>query len=217
MNRPELPLVLRRHPLVAVLRARAAGAYRPVVDALVDGGVRAIELTLTTPGTLEELPELRAALPADVSLGVGTVMFPDQARAAVQCGADFLVTPSFSPDLAAVVPLLGVPVIPGGLTPSELQAGWMAGAAAVKLFPASAVDPDYLRQLHGPFPGLPVVPSGGIDAAGAVSWKRAGAVAVSIGGPLLQDAFAGGDLRALARRAGELLRDLAAVSDGAAG
>ncbi len=217
MNRPELPLVLRQHPLVAVLRAGAANAYRPVVDALVDGGVRAIELTLTTPDTLEELPSLRAGLPAEVSLGVGTVITPDQARTAVERGANFLVTPSFGPELAAIVPSLGVPVIPGGLTPSELQSGWTAGAAAVKLFPASAVGPDYLGQLHGPFPYLPVIPSGGIDAAGAVAWRRAGAVAVSIGSPLLQDAFTGGDLGALTQRASKLLRDLATVSDEAAG
>lgn len=95
----------------------------------------------------------------------------------------------------------GVPIVPGGMTPTELFASWSAGASAVKVFPAGQVGPGYLKDLRGPFPDLVAVPSGGVDLAGAEAWLRAGAVAVSVGGPLLGDAFAGGDLSALRERA----------------
>ncbi|MDQ0925627.1 2-keto-3-deoxy-6-phosphogluconate aldolase [Pseudarthrobacter sp. W1I19] len=94
-----------------------------------------------------------------------------------------------------------VPVYPGGLTPTELLAGWNAGATAVKVFPASVVGPGYLAQLRGPFPDLQVIPSGGVGIGEAPAWINAGALAVSMGGPLLQDAFDDGDLDALVLRA----------------
>lgn len=216
MTRLDPPAALTTHPLLVVLRAPAASAYRPVIDALVDGGIRAVEVTLTTPDTLDAFPELRASFPDEVAIGVGTVTHPAEAREAVVRGADFLVTPSFDAALAQALPSLSIPVIAGGLTPSELHAAWVAGASAVKLFPASTVGAGYLRQVHGPFPGLPVIPSGGIDSDGAVTWMRAGAIAVSVGGPLLQDAFDGGDLAALAQRCRELLGDIVQAREGAA-
>ena len=215
MIRLEPPAALIAHPLLVVLRAPSASGYRAVIDALVDGGIRAVELPLTTPDTLDALPELRASLPDEVSIGVGTVTRSAQAREAIDRGADFLVTPSFDADLAQALPGLSAPVIAGGLTPSELHTAWAAGAAAVKVFPAATVGPDYLRQLQGPFPRLPVIPSGGIDADGAVAWMRAGAIAVSVGGPLLQDAFGGGDLVALAQRCRRLLRSIVHAREGA--
>ena len=99
-----------------------------------------------------------------------------------------------------------IPVFPGGLTPTELFAGWRAGATAVKIFPASTVGPGYIAQLRGPFPDLAVVPSGGVEIEDAPGWIRAGALAVSLGGPLIGDAFKGGDLSELTRRAGRVSR-----------
>jgi 2-dehydro-3-deoxyphosphogluconate aldolase / (4S)-4-hydroxy-2-oxoglutarate aldolase len=93
-----------------------------------------------------------------------------------------------------------VPIVPGGLTPTELFASWSAGAAAVKIFPANQVGPGYLKDLRGPFPGIAAVPSGGVDLLGAKAWLEAGAAAVSVGGPLLGDALRGGDLDALRDR-----------------
>ncbi|MDF2667237.1 MAG: 2-dehydro-3-deoxyphosphogluconate aldolase, partial [Microbacterium sp.] len=95
----------------------------------------------------------------------------------------------------------GMPIVPGGLTPTELFASWSAGASAVKVFPAGQVGPGYLKDLRGPFPAIAVVPSGGVDADSAAAWLAAGAVAVSVGGPLLGDAFRGGDLGELRERA----------------
>lgn len=192
---------LRENPVIAVLRAEHAREYEPVVDALVRGGVRSIELTLSTEGVFEVLPELSSRFGADAEIGVGTVTTAGQARRALDGGAQFLVTPAMTLPVVAAAVARGVPVFPGGLTPTELLSGWEAGATAVKVFPASAVGPGYVSQLRGPFPGLQVVPSGGVGIEDAADWIGAGALAVSLGGPLLQDAFRGGDLDGLRDRA----------------
>ena len=187
--------------VVAVLRARAAGDYPAVVEVLVDAGIRSIELTLTTPGTLDVLPAIVAAVGSAAEVGVGTVLSGDDAERALARGAAFLVTPTVRPAVIAAAVGAGRPVYPGALTPTEVEADWSAGASAVKVFPASVVGPAYLRALAGPFPGVLAMPSGGVAVDDAPAWLAAGAIAVSLGGELLGDAFRGGDLRALADRA----------------
>ncbi|WP_345710980.1 bifunctional 4-hydroxy-2-oxoglutarate aldolase/2-dehydro-3-deoxy-phosphogluconate aldolase, partial [Kineococcus glutinatus] len=186
--------------LVAVLRADDAARYRPVVEVLVAEGVSCIELTLTTPGTLDVLAELAAAVP-QAEVGVGTVLRPEDARRAADAGARFLVTPNAGTEVVRAGVERGLPVYAGAMTPSEAYSNWSAGAAAVKVFPAATVTADFVKHLHGPFPGMPVVPSGGVGIGDIGAWLRAGAVAVSLGGPLLGDALAGGDLDALRGRA----------------
>jgi 2-dehydro-3-deoxyphosphogluconate aldolase / (4S)-4-hydroxy-2-oxoglutarate aldolase len=189
------------NPVVAVLRARDASMYAPVVETLAENGVLSIELTLTTPRALEVLPELLARLAGSAEIGVGTVLNERQASACIEAGAQFLVTPTTLPVVVHAGLAAGVQTFPGALTPTELSAGWEAGATAVKLFPASTVGPDYLAQLRGPFPQIPVLPSGGISIDDVPAWIAAGAVGVSMGGPLVGDALSGGDLKALAERA----------------
>lgn len=188
-------------PVIAVLRAQHASAYGPVVEALIDGGVRSIELTLSTEGVLDVLPGLVDTYADHACIGVGTVTDQAEVAALVAAGASFLVTPVTDVVVVAAALNAGVPIVPGGLTPSELFSGWKAGAPAVKVFPASQLGPGYISALHGPFPGLRVIPSGGIGVDDAAAWLEAGALAVSLGGPLLQDAFAGGSLPALSQRA----------------
>lgn len=204
--RPAVPHRLREVPVVVVLRAQQASEYAPVIEALADAGVRSIELTLSTGGVLEELPALVDRFSSRADIGVGTITEEWEASAAIDGGAVYLVTPTANHDVVSLAAARGVPVFPGGLTPTELHSGWRSGAAAVKLFPASAVGPGYLSQLAGPFPHLPVIPSGGITIAEAPGWIAAGSIAVSIGGPLLQDAFKGGSLTDLTRRARDLVR-----------
>ncbi|QDQ94872.1 bifunctional 4-hydroxy-2-oxoglutarate aldolase/2-dehydro-3-deoxy-phosphogluconate aldolase [Rhodococcus sp. WB9] len=186
--------------VIAVLRAAHADRYAPVVNVLAENGVRAVELTMSTPGTLESLSSIRRAAPDGVEIGVGTVTTVDQARAALDVGADFLVTPTTNLDVIATAVRAGVPIYPGGFTPTELWTGWNAGATAVKLFPASVVGPEYIGHLRGPFPTIQVVPSGGVGIDDVPAWFAAGAAAVSLGGPLIGDALRGGDLRQLAER-----------------
>jgi 2-dehydro-3-deoxyphosphogluconate aldolase/(4S)-4-hydroxy-2-oxoglutarate aldolase len=187
--------------LIVVARAQRAEVYDAVLDVLIDAGIRSVELTLTTPGTFDRLPHLLAQYGDVADLGVGTVTNAADLGRAVDAGASYLVTPITSAAFVQQATDAGVPIVPGGLTPTELFASWSAGASAVKIFPAGQVGPAYLKDLRGPFPDLVTVPSGGVDLAGAAAWLQAGAVAVSVGGPLLGDAFSGGDLVALRDRA----------------
>lgn len=187
--------------VVAVLRAAHAREYAPIIEALERGGVRSIELTLSTAGVFEELPVLLERFGSTVEIGVGTVTSARDAEAALDRGSAFVVTPTTDPAVVTACTCRAVPVYPGGLTPTELHTGWQAGATAVKVFPASVVGPGYLAQLRGPFPDLEIVPSGGVSIDDAPAWIAAGALAVSLGGPLLGDAFAGGDLSELTARA----------------
>ncbi|WP_407358916.1 bifunctional 4-hydroxy-2-oxoglutarate aldolase/2-dehydro-3-deoxy-phosphogluconate aldolase [Microbacterium sp. LTA6] len=187
--------------LIVVARAQRATDYDAVLDVLVDAGIRSVELTLTTPGTFGHLPRLLERFGDAIDLGVGTVTNSDDLARAIDAGADYIVTPITSTAFVTQAKDAGVPIVPGGLTPTELFASWSAGASAVKIFPAGQVGPSYLKDLRGPFPDLVAVPSGGVGLAGAEAWLRSGAVAVSVGGPLLGDAFNGGDLQALRERA----------------
>lgn len=201
ISRPAPSAVLRETRAVAVLRASHASDYAPVIEALQRGGVLSIELTLSTPGVWDELPVLRDRFEDSLEIGVGTVTEAAEAEAALDLGAAYIVTPVTDPAVITACVSRGVPVYPGGLTPTELHAGWKLGATAVKVFPASTVGAGYVSQLRGPFPDIEVIPSGGVNIEDVPGWIRAGALAVSLGGPLLGDAFKGGDLQELTARA----------------
>jgi 2-dehydro-3-deoxyphosphogluconate aldolase / (4S)-4-hydroxy-2-oxoglutarate aldolase len=171
------------HRLVAVVRVRRPELLEPTVDALVEGGVEAVELTFTTPGLEPELTRTRERHPG-MLLGAGTIRDPEQARTAAAAGADFLVTPHLERGLLDACLATGVPTLPGVFTPSEVAAALGAGAQLVKLFPAATAGPAHLRALLGPFPGLRVVPTGGIGLGDMRAWLEAGAHAVGVGGEL---------------------------------
>jgi 2-dehydro-3-deoxyphosphogluconate aldolase / (4S)-4-hydroxy-2-oxoglutarate aldolase len=190
-------------PVVAILRAADAGRFLEVGRVLYEGGVRAIEVTLTSAGALDAFGRLAEELPGDAMLGVGTVRSAADAEAAVAARAAHPVASDFHPDMVAFAVQRGVPVVPGGLTPTEIAAAWAAGATAVKVFPVSAVGgPAYLRAVGAPLPEVPLVPTGGVGLGDIGAYLAAGAAAVGIGSPLLGDAGdPGGDLDALADRA----------------
>lgn len=197
--------------VIAVLRADAADQYHEVCAALVSAGVSSIELTLTTPGTLEVLPELSRALGEDVELGVGTVLTQKDAATAIQNGAKYLVTPNVNLDVINLGVEMNTPVLAGAFSPTEAAAAWSAGASAVKLFPAVILGPAYIGHLRGPFPGLEAIPSGGVSLDGIGEWIAAGARAVSLGGPLLGRAFTDHDMGALKARASSALERVQAA------
>ncbi len=198
-TKPSARLVAQ--PIVAVLRADRPEDYDAVVDTLIEAGVTSIELTLTTPGTLDHLPSLLARTRGSADVGIGTITTIEQATAALDIGADYLVTPIT--DIAVIARAVdrSVPIFPGAMTPTEVHAAWSAGATAVKLFPADTVGAAFGAHLRGPFPDLEFIPSGGIKLTDIEGWFRAGALAVSLGGPLIGDALRGGSLKALAQRA----------------
>ena len=139
--------------------------------------------------------EAVAACGADIAIGAGTVLSIEDAGLAVDAGATFLVMPTTDTELVAWAAARGIPAFPGAATPTEILAAWRAGAAAVKLFPASALGPSFVRECLGPFPDIPLVPTGGVTAETAGAFITAGAIAVGLGSWLVGDGAADGVTR----------------------
>jgi 2-dehydro-3-deoxyphosphogluconate aldolase/(4S)-4-hydroxy-2-oxoglutarate aldolase len=180
---------LRAARVIAVVRADDCQEAIDIAEALVGGGFGAIELTFTTPGVDAALAEVRQRLGDKLLLGAGTITTPEQAHAAAQAGADFLVCPHLDERLLASMLATGLLAVPGVMSPSEVATALRTGATVVKLFPASTVGIGHLKALYGPFPGLQVIPTGGISPATAGGWLSAGALAVGLGGELLPTAL----------------------------
>lgn len=185
--RSAIPQALVETRLMAILRAPDATTLEPVAHALASAGVRCLEVTLTGTGALDVVRRLRTALPADVLVGAGSVVTGDQARAAIDAGAEFLVSPATDVEVIEAAVLAGVGVYPGAWTASEVVRAWQLGATAVKLFPCSTGGPEHLRQLAAPLPHIPLVAVGGVTAGNAADYLAAGAVAVGIGSALTKD------------------------------
>lgn len=212
--RPAVTPQLATTGVVAILRAPSAERFLDVATTLAGTGVTCCEVTLTTTGALDAISLLRDRLPGSVSLGAGTVTTPDEADAALDAGAEFLVSPGV--DVAVIERALqrGAPCYPGAWTATEILVAWNAGATAVKLFPAATGGPDHVRHLRGPLPHIPLVPTGGVGIDDIPAYLRAGAVAVGLGGPLLGDSVTRQDddaLSALAQRARQALDAVASA------
>ncbi|HEX6445862.1 MAG TPA: bifunctional 4-hydroxy-2-oxoglutarate aldolase/2-dehydro-3-deoxy-phosphogluconate aldolase [Streptosporangiales bacterium] len=204
MTPEELRDALRMHRLLAIVRGREPDAALRTAVTLVECGVRLVEVSLSTPDAVAVIAQAREEIGASGLLGAGTVLEPGDVRRVADAGAAYVVTPAHT-RAEAVAHELGLPVLAGAFTPSEILAAHDAGAAAVKLFPASLHGPAYLRALRDPFPHVPIVPVGGVDAEAAYAYLQAGAVAVGVGTPLVGDAASGGSLDGLRKRAGEFV------------
>ncbi|GAA4596520.1 bifunctional 4-hydroxy-2-oxoglutarate aldolase/2-dehydro-3-deoxy-phosphogluconate aldolase [Planotetraspora phitsanulokensis] len=190
---------LTERRLLAIVRGTDADAALRTVITLAEGGVEFIEVSLVTPDALRVIRDARQALGESAGLGAGTVVTADDARAAADAGASYLVTPAVS-EAVRTGRDLGLPVLAGALTPTEAVTALGEGATAVKLFPASLGGVRHLRALRDPFPHIPFVPVGGVGVAEARDYLAADAVAVGVGSPLVGDAAAGGSLDALRER-----------------
>jgi len=175
---------LRKARVVIVVRADDASNAVAIAEALVDGGLVAVELTYTTPGAGAAIEKARSRLDDRILLGAGTLTTPEQVGEAVAAGADFLVSPHLNRGLLNTMLESGRLALPGVLTPSEVAAAFADGAEAVKLFPASSGGIAHLQALFGPFPEIKVVPTGGIAPEDVGAWLEAGAWAVGVGGKL---------------------------------
>ena len=179
----ELLTALAHARIIAVVRTPDAASAIRTAEALIEGGIRAIELTFTTADVERAARAIANAHP-DITLGIGTITTAEQATTAANAGATFLVSPASPAELVHNMVATGRTVIAGCLTPTEILSATHAGAHAIKIFPADAVAPSYLAALHGPFPHLQLIPTGGIKPTDAESWLQAGAIAVGIGGQL---------------------------------
>ncbi|TFB76679.1 bifunctional 4-hydroxy-2-oxoglutarate aldolase/2-dehydro-3-deoxy-phosphogluconate aldolase [Cryobacterium glaciale] len=194
MPHPDRLLELREAGIVAVLRAPNTEAALRAVDALIAGGITAIEVTYSTPEPARVIREIIRNHGDAVYIGAGTIVHPGQAREVAEAGARFLVSPGTAPSLAAEMIATGGVVMLGAMTPSEVMLATSLGADAIKIFPASLGGPAYLGSLRGPFPEVPLMPTGGVTAANISQWFAAGAIAVGAGSDLCSPtAMAEGD------------------------
>ena len=178
--------IIERVGLIPVLRAKSVEQGRAVVDAMIAGGVTIVEVTMTVPGAIDLLRELKREYGAQLLLGSGTVTTAAQAEATIDAGAEFVVSPSLHPDVISVTKANNKVSCPGALTPTEAITAWSAGADYVKIFPASAVGgASYLKSLLAPFPHLKIIPTGGVTLQTAESFIKAGARALGVGSDLV--------------------------------
>lgn len=187
--------------IVAILRGEREEHLPAVTRTLAAAGIRCLELTMTTPGAVEALRRLRPQLDGEIALGMGSVTNAEQAAAVLEAGADFLVSPGVCPEVARAAVAAGAGCYPGGFTATEILTAWELGASAVKLFPAATGGPRHLRDLRGPLPGIPLIPTGGVAIEQIGDYLAAGAAAVGLGSPLIGDALDGGSLEQLHDRA----------------
>ena len=174
--------------VVAVIRMQDPDRLRAVIDALADGGVRAIEVTMTVPGAIDLIYGLSSTLSGDFLLGAGTVLDSQTATRVIDAGASFVVSPVLKPAIIDVCHRNGVAALPGCFSPTEILTAWESGADIVKVFPATALGPSFFTDVRGPLPQLKLMPTGGVTFDNAGDWIRAGAVAVGVGTALLDRA-----------------------------
>lgn len=188
--------------VVAVIRMREPDKLRAVVEALVEGGVRALEVTMTVPGAVGLIERLARELPGGFELGAGTVLDPETARQVILAGAKFVVAPTLNLGTIEMCHRYDVAVMPGCFTPTEILTAWQAGADVIKVFPATALGPGFFKDIKGPLPQVRVMPTGGVSLANAGDWIKAGALAIGVGTSMLDTrAIAEGRFDAIAENA----------------
>jgi len=176
---------IRESRALIILRGDFGDQLEEIARILVDEGFPAIEVAMNSPRAPEQISRLVQALKGRAVIGAGTVLSPDEARRALEAGAGFVVSPHTDESLLRFCQENRIPAIPGAFTPTEIRRAWEGGAAMVKIFPAMPGGPEYLRNLRGPFPDIPFLPTGGVTVENAAAFLRAGAVAVGIGSALV--------------------------------
>ena len=208
-QREELDLI-RKTGVIAIMRAKSSQQLLRAADAIREGGVCAIEVTMTTPEALSVIEQAAAKYDQDVLFGAGTVLDSESARAAILAGAQFIVAPSFNTAVVETCRRYSIPVIPGAYTPTEILTAWECGADMVKVFPASVGGPAFIKALKAPLPQIEVVPVGGVNLDTTAEFIRAGAAAVGVGSSLInQELLESGDFGTLTDRARRFVEEVA--------
>jgi 2-dehydro-3-deoxyphosphogluconate aldolase/(4S)-4-hydroxy-2-oxoglutarate aldolase len=210
MNCQESMDLIRKTGVIAIMRANSSEQLIRAADAIREGGVRVIEVTMTTPGALSVIEQAVSRYGEDVLFGAGTILDAESARAAILAGAQFIVSPSFKASLVEICRRYSVPVIPGAYTPTEVLTAWECGADMVKVFPASFGGPALIKAIKAPLPQVELVPVGGVNLDTTADFIRAGAAAVGVGSALInQRLLDSGDFGALTDRARRFIEEVA--------
>lgn len=170
---------------IAVIRMADSSKLIRVVEAILEGGVECVEITMTVPGAIQVIKEVAREIGDQALIGSGTVLDGDTARQTMEAGAQFVVGPIFSPEVVEVAHQHGRVVIPGAFSPAEIVTAWNAGADVVKIFPATVLGPKYIKDVRGPLPHIRLCPTGSVTVDNAGEWIKAGAACVGIGSDLL--------------------------------
>jgi 2-dehydro-3-deoxyphosphogluconate aldolase/(4S)-4-hydroxy-2-oxoglutarate aldolase len=211
-RREAITRAVEDHGVVAVIRIKEPEKLRGIVDALAEGGVRALEITMTVPRAIELIAEIAATLPQGFLLGAGTVLDAATTRAAIGAGAQFIVSPVLRTAVIDEAHAHDVPAMPGCYTPTEILTAWDAGADIVKVFPATTLGPGFFKDVRAPLPQVKMMPTGGVTIDNAGDWIRAGAVAVGVGSALLDaKAIAAGDYRPVVENARRIVANVKAA------
>lgn len=196
--------------IVAVIRAESGEQLADVAEALVAGGVEVMEVTFTVPKAHLVLEKVANRLGNKILLGAGTVLDTETARTAILSGAEFIVSPAVSVPVIEMCKRYSKMILPGALTPTEVLTAWQAGADIVKIFPSEITGPKYLKALHGPFPHMRLMPTGGVNLQTAGEFLKAGACALGVGGSMVDPkAVASGDLKQIESLARQFVAEVA--------
>jgi 2-dehydro-3-deoxyphosphogluconate aldolase/(4S)-4-hydroxy-2-oxoglutarate aldolase len=171
--------------IVAVIRADSSEQLLHVAEALKNGGLPAMEVTMTTPNAIEVIREVTEKFGDEILMGVGTILDTETCRAALLAGAEFVVTPIFRAEIIQLCKRYGKPIVCGAYTPTEMLNAWDAGADFIKVFPADGLGPNYIKAVKAPLPQLEIIPTGGVDVNTAGDFIKAGCAAVAAGSSLV--------------------------------
>ena len=178
--------------IVAIVRTDHADKAKKIVGAISEGGIKIIEVTMSVPGAIDVIKELSGFCAQEgITLGVGSVLDPETARAAILAGAEYVVTPCLNPAVIKLCNRYQVPSMPGAMSVREVVEAMEAGADIVKVFPGELLGPQFIKAVHGPIPQAPLMPTGGVAADNVKEWFAAGAVALGVGGSLTAGAKTG--------------------------
>jgi 2-dehydro-3-deoxyphosphogluconate aldolase/(4S)-4-hydroxy-2-oxoglutarate aldolase len=209
VNKTEKLNLIRQTGVIAIIRAQSSDQLIAAADAIKTGGVRVIEVTMTTPGALDVIAEATRRYGEDVLFGAGSVLDAETARAAILAGAGFVVAPTLNLNVIALCNRYSIPVMPGCFTPTEMLTAWEAGADMVKLFPAEIGGPALVKAIRAPLPQLEIVPVGGVNLDTAADFIRNGATALGVGSSLVnQKLLDAGDMTELTRRAARFIEEV---------
>ncbi|MBN2012814.1 bifunctional 4-hydroxy-2-oxoglutarate aldolase/2-dehydro-3-deoxy-phosphogluconate aldolase [candidate division KSB1 bacterium] len=171
--------------VIAVIRMDNTEKLQQVIEAISEGGVKALEITMTTPGAIDVIKAVSKQISSDFMLGVGTVLDPETARAAILAGAEFVVGPTLNPDVIKMAHRYDKAVFPGAFTPTEILTAWEHGADIVKVFPATALGPKFFKDVKGPLPEVKMTPTGGVGLNNAAEFIKSGAACLGVGTAML--------------------------------
>jgi len=207
MNKSTVTETILKTGLIPVVRAESADIAMRAIDAIREGGISVLEITMTVPGAIRVIEEVARRFGDEAIVGAGTVLDSETARACMLAGAQFIVSPSLDLETISCCRRYSIPVMPGAMTPSEVVTAWKAGADFVKVFPANAVGgPSYIKALKAPLPQIQLVPTGGVSLKTAADFIKAGAAALGVGSDLVDTAaLRAGDHKIITARAREFI------------